>query len=147
MNFQERESARLNKQATALKNAGDMPGAIAVLRRIKALEGDLYQDTRLAKFLQQAGQLDAALAEIQWLLDHSQTWALALFGHQPTSVIQCQRAGWCARVHTDAALICRRAKQPDLQAQHELLRDRYASIRERLQPLAEAERRTKFAAL
>lgn len=146
MNFDDSETSRLNKQATALKKTGDMLGAVAALLRVKALEGDLYQDTRLAKFLQQAGQLDAALAEIQWLLDHSQTWALASFGHQSVTVIQCQRAGWCARVHADAALICKRAKRPDLQAQHELLRDRYASIRERLQPLERAESKAKFAA-
>ena len=146
MIFDESEAARLNKQATALKKAGDMPGAIAALRRGKALEGALYRETRLAKFLQQAGQLDAALVEIQWLLDRSQAQAQASFGHQSATVIQCQHACWCARVHADAALICKRAKRPDLQAKHELLHDRYASIRERLQPLARAESKAKFAA-
>jgi hypothetical protein len=140
------ETARLNKQATALKKVGDMPGAIAALRRVKVLEGDLYQDTRLAKFLQQAGQLDAALAEIQWLLDRSQAWAQALFGHQPTSVIQCQRAGWCARVHADAALICKRANRLELQVQHEALQERYAALSQRLRPLADTERKTRFMA-
>lgn len=140
------EVARLNKQATALKKAGDMPGAIAALRRVKALEGDLYQETRLAKFLQDAGQLDAALAEIQWLLDHSQAQAQASFGHQPTSVIQCQRAGWCARVHAAAALICKRSKRLDMQVQHEALQARYAALAQRLRPLADTDRKTKFMA-
>ena len=146
MNFEESETSRLNKQATALKKNGDMDGAVAALRRVKRLEGNLYRETRLAKFLQQAGQIDAALVEIQWLLDHSQAQAQASFGHQPVSVIQGQHASWCARVHAEAALMCKRAKRPDLQAQHELLRDRYASIRERLQPLARAESKAKFAA-
>lgn len=146
MTFEESEAARLNKQATALKKAGDMPGAIAALRRVKALQSELYQDTRLAKFLQQAGQLDAALVEIQWLLDRSQAQAQASLGHQSSSVIQCQHAGWCARIHADAALICKRAKRSDLQAQHELLRGRYASIRERLQPVVRAESKAKFSA-
>lgn len=143
--FEESETGRLNKQATTLKKAGDMAGAICALRRVKALEGALYQETRLAKFLQQAGQVEAALVEIQWLLDHSQSQAQAQFGHQPNTVIQCQHAGWCARVHADAALLCKRAKLPELQAKHEQLHERYASIRSRLQPLAEAERKAKYA--
>lgn len=147
MNFEEGEDSRLNKQATALKKAGDLDGAIEVLRQVKALQGDLYQDTRLAKFLQHSGAIDAALTEIQWLLDHSQAWAQALFGHQPVSIIQCQRAGWCSRVHADAALICKRAKRPELQAQHEQLQERYASIRSRLKPLADADLKAKFSAL
>lgn len=146
MNFEESETSRLNKQATALKKAGDMPGAIAALRRVKTLEGELYQETRLAKFLQQAGQVDAALVEIQWLLDHSQAWAQALFGHQPASVIQCQRAGWCSRIHADAALICKRAKRADLQAQHEALQERYGAIARRLRPVADTEIKAKFTA-
>ena len=146
MIFDESEAGRFNKQATACKKAGDMPGAIAALRRVKALEGDLYRETRLAKFLHHGGQVEAALVEIQWLLDHSQAQARASFGHQPASVIQKQHASWCARVHGDAALICKQAKRPELQAQHEQLQERYASIRSRLKPLAEADRKAKFVA-
>lgn len=144
--FEESESSRLNKLATGLKRTGDLDGAIAILRQIKALEGDQYQETRLAKLLQQSGQIDAALVEIQWLLDHSQEHARALFSHQPASVIQCQHASWCARVHADAALICKRAKLPELQAQHEQLQERYSSLRRRLDPVASADVKAKFAA-
>ena len=143
--FEESETDRLNKQATAFKMAGDMAGAIAALRQVKALEGELYRNTRLAKFLQQAGQVQAALAEIQWLLDHSQAQSRALCGHQPVSVIQGQHAIWCARVHADAALICKRAKLPELQAKHEQLQERYASIHDRLKPLADADQKAKRA--
>lgn len=143
MSLEEGETSRLNKQATELKKDGDMQGAIAALRRVKALEGELYQDTRLAKFLQHAGQVETALVEIQWLLDHSQAQARASFGHQPASVIQGQHASWCARVHADAALMCKRAKLPELQAQHEQLQERYASIRSRLKPLADADMEAK----
>ena len=145
MIFEEDETGRQNKQATALKKAGDMAGAVAALRRVKTLEGEQYQETRLAKFLQQAGQMDAALVEIQWLLDHSQAQAKALFGHQPASVIQSQHASWCARVHADAALMCKRAKLPELQAKHEQLQERYASIHDRLKPLADADQKAKRA--
>lgn len=139
LKFDECEDSRLNKQATALKKSGDMLAAVAVLKQIKTNSGDQYADTRLAKYLQQAGLFDEAVAEIKWLLDHSQAWAQAMFGHQPVSVVQCQRAGWCARVHADAVLICKRAKQPDLQAQHQTLHERYLSIAQRLRPVSDAD--------
>lgn len=141
--FGESKTSRLNKQATELKKAGDLKGAIAALRQVKALEGVKYQDLRLAKFLQQAGEVEAALVEVQWLLDHSQAQAQASFGHQPASVIQGQHASWCARVHADAALMCKRAKLPELQAKHEQMQEHYAGVRSRLKPLADTERKAK----
>ena len=146
MNFEDSELSKLNRRVTALKVVGDLKGAIAALRKVKALQGDQYQDTRLAKFLQRSGAIDAALAEIKWLLDHSQAWALARFGHQPGTVIQCQRAGWCARIHADAALICERAKMLETQSKHEQLNERYADICKRLKPLADADMKAKFSA-
>ncbi len=136
-------AAELNKQATALKKAGDINGAVAVLQQIKDDAGPLYQETRLAKFLQQAGRVDEALAEIQWLLDHSHVWAQTMFGHQPVAVVQCQRAVWCEHIHADAALICKRAKRPNQQAHHEELQQRYGAIRQRLRPLADADMKAK----
>ncbi|OGB58423.1 MAG: hypothetical protein A2503_10070 [Burkholderiales bacterium RIFOXYD12_FULL_59_19] len=144
--FEESEYSRLNKQATAYKKAGDMASAVAVLQQAKALCGSEYADTRLAKFLQAAGLFDEAMLEIQWLLDHSQSWAQALFGHQPASVIECQLAGWRSRVHADAALICKRAKRADLQTKHEQLQRHQADINLQLRAISEIDRKAKFIA-
>lgn len=134
------ESATLEKQATALKKEGDWDGAIALLRKAKALHGSLYQSTRLAKFLEQAGHFEEAMQEVQWLVEHSQQWAKAMFAHQPAAVLQRQRVGWLIRVHGDAALICKRAKRPDLQAEQEQKKAAYAQLLEKLKPVALSER-------
>lgn len=140
----ESEEYQLERQATALKKAGDWNGAIAALRQVKALQGHRYQSTRLAKYLQQAGHLDDAMQEIAWLVEHSQQWAAALFAHQPASVLQRQRFGWLVRVHGDAVLICKRAKRTDLQAEHESKKIACAALLENLKPLAEADRKKVF---
>ena len=133
-------SAVLEKQATALKKQGDWAGAIAALRKVKALQGGLYQSTRLAKFLQQAGQFQEALQEIEWLVEHSQHWAKAMFAHQPAAVLQRQRVGWLIRVYSDAILICKRAKRPDLQAAYEQKQAVCAELLEEIKPVAVAEK-------
>lgn len=131
--------AALNRDATQAKQAGDWEAAVALLYKAKAHQGDLYHDTRLAKFLQQSGQLDEALKEIQWLVDRSSTWAKSMFGDQPASVLQRQRVIWLAHIHRDAMLICKRAKRLDLRAEHEKRRDAYWNLLEKLEPLAEAD--------
>ena len=136
----ESEEYQLDRKATALKDAGDWAGAIAALRKVKALHGGLYQSTRLAKFLQQAGHLEEALQEIEWLVEHSQHWAKTMFAHQPAAVPQRQRVGWLIRVHGDAILICKRAKRTDLQAEHEQKKAAYASLLEQINPVADAQR-------
>lgn len=136
------ESAALEKQATALKKEGDWDGAIALLRKAKALHGSLYQSTRLAKFLEQAGHFEEAMQEVQWLVEHSQQWAKAMFAHQPAAVLQRQRVGWLIRVHGDAVLICKRAKRPDLQAEQEQKKAAYAALLEKIKPVVAAEQAT-----
>lgn len=140
----ESEEYQLERQATALKKMGDWDGAIAALRQVKALQDHRYQSTRLAKYLQQAGRLDDALQEIEWLVEHSQQWAVAMFAHQPASVLQCQRISWLVRVHGDAILICKRAKRTDLQTEHERKKMAYVALLENLKPLADSERKKVF---
>ncbi len=113
----------LDRQATALRKAGDWSGAIAALRERKALMGAQWQDDKLAKYLQAAGRIDEAMAEVEWLLAHSDDWARAQFGHQPASVRLLQRAQRRGQIHAAAALICKRAGRADLQGQHEAQRD------------------------
>jgi len=140
----ESDEYRLDREATAFRKMGDWQSAIAALEKRKSLLGSQYQDTKLAKYLQAAGRFDESLTEIQWLQDNSHAWAQSMFSHQSASVVQCQRAGWCARIHDAAVLICKRANRPDLQAAHQQLYDRYIDIAKRLRPLADADRKTKL---
>lgn len=139
------EFSALNKSATAAKASGDIGGAVDLLYQAKALHGELYQDTRLAKFLQQAGRVDEALVEIQWLIDNSGAWSEFMFGHQPKSVRRCQQAGKISRIHKDAALICKRAGCTDLQKQHEAEWERWGNISKQLRAMADEDMRRKFA--
>lgn len=144
--FEETELQRLNKRATALKKAGDMDGAITTLRRAKASQGDLYEDMKLALYLQQAGHFDESMVEFDWLLEHSTDWAQSMFSHQPNSIIQAQRASWCARIHAKAQLACEREKRLDLAAEHGQRASKYTSIAQRLRPLGDQEVKVKRAA-
>lgn len=111
----ESEQYQLDRRATALKKAGDWDGAVAALQKRKAIMGLQWQDDKLAKYLQAAGRFDEAMAEIQWLLDNSHAWAVALFSHQPSSVLLQQRTTRRGQIHGAAALICKREKRADLQ--------------------------------
>lgn len=136
------EEYQLERQATALKQAGDWAGAIDCLKKAQAIRGPLESDTRLAKYLQQAGRFDEAMEEIQSLLAGSLTWAESHFGHQPRSVRRCQQASWLARTHQDAALICKREKQKDMQAKHEAEAEHWWAINQKLKPVASSDKKT-----
>lgn len=129
----------LNKEATAAKRVGDWSRAIRLLREAKKLEGRSYANTRLAKFLQESGDFDGAMVEIKGLIDGSMAWAEAMFGQRPRSVRRCQQAGWLSRIHKDAALICKRAKDPARQAHHEKEHERWWAVREKLHATVEKE--------
>lgn len=137
----ETEEYQLERQATAHKQAGDWARAIDCLRRAQAIRGPLHANTRLAKYLQQAGFFDVAMQEIQALIDDSLAWAEGNFGHQPPSVRRCQQAGWLARLHQDAALICNREKQDDRQAHHEAEAERWWGIRDLIAPISKRDKK------
>jgi tetratricopeptide (TPR) repeat protein len=137
--------AALNREATVAKRAGDWGQAIALLRKAKAIRGDLYDDTRLAKVLQQAGRFDEAKDEIQWLLDHANTWAEQRLSHQSRSMRRRMQASHVARIHREAALVCKREKRSDLQKHHEAERERWWAIHEKLAPLVDAEEQQRKA--
>lgn len=104
---------RLNREATQAKGR-DWARAVALLQEAKALEGDRYFDTRLAKFLQEAGRFEEALAEIQWLLDRVELRLPSVSGSKRAR----HRARLVADIHHDAALICRREGRDNLAAEH-----------------------------
>lgn len=138
-----KEIGDLNKQATALKASGQIEAAIECLYTIKTMIGEDYEDTRLAKFLQHAGRVDEALAEIDWLLARVDIWAKRLFGHQPASVARAQAASKRSRIHKDAALICKRAKLDTKQARHEELAQQWHDKWALLNPVAREDMRRK----
>lgn len=139
----ESEEYRLERQATALKQVGDWAGAIDCLKKAQAIRGPLEDDTRLAKFLQQAGLFDEAMEEIQRLIDGSLTWAEGHFGHRPRSVRRCQQASWLARIHKDAALICKREKRQEMRVQHEMESERWWAINHQLRSISEQNKESK----
>lgn len=129
--------AALNREATAAKRAGDWTRACALLAQAKAIEGEAYAQTRLAKFLQQAGRLDEALAEIQWLIDRSHARARANASPRDGAVMtQYMRLVELVGIYDDAILICKRAKRADLQADYEARRAAYESLRAKLGALS-----------
>lgn len=131
-------SASLNREATVAKAAGDWVRAVQLLQRAKALAGESYHDTRLAKFLQYAGRAEDALAEIEWLLERSLPWAKSAFGHRPTTVVLEHHARWCSSICRDAAAICRRSSRPDLQMHYEQRWGSYFELVEKLREVNEA---------
>lgn len=132
--------AALNREATVAKRAGDWARACELLAQAKAIEGDAYAQTRLAKFLQQAGRLDEALAEIQWLIDRSHARARANASPRDGAVMtQYMRLVELVGIYDDAILICERAKRADLQADYEARRAAYESLRAKLGPLSGAD--------
>jgi hypothetical protein len=131
--------AALNRDATQARRSGDLERAVALLRQAKAHRGDLYEETRLAKYLQKAGALDEALAEIQWLRDRSAAWAKEMFGHQPPAVRLLAQVRRQAALEAAAALICKRSGRPDLEAAYRRQFEVYAGIRDRMTPVARAD--------
>tara|TARA_R110002049_G_scaffold83938_12_gene213711 strand:- start:1785 stop:2408 length:624 start_codon:yes stop_codon:yes gene_type:complete len=138
----------LNKQATAAKRARDMPRAVELLQEAKALYGDDYEDTRLAKFLQQAGRFDDAMTEIQWLIDTLHGRIERHLSHQPRVTRRASQAGYMSRIHRDAVMICKRAKETELQSHHGAEQLRWTNLAHKLWPLSEAcdlQRSEEFA--
>lgn len=133
--------AAFNREATKAKQAGDMLKAVALLRQAKAVAGGLYQDTRLAKFLQEAGLFDEAMAEIQWLLDTNQQRLSATMTSPQISQShrQASHARCCGSFHRAAALICKRQGQPEQRKHHDAIADKYFAIWERLDPIGHEE--------
>ena len=138
----DRRYAELNRQATQVKSSS-YAQAVVLLKEAKAIKGDSYVDTRLAKFLQSAGQFDEALSEIQWLIDRSHAWALDMFSHQPQSVLLRQRAVRRAEIYDAAVLICTRQGRPDLVTKYKHLRRVCRDAAARLDPIADADRKAR----
>jgi hypothetical protein len=131
------EQYQLDRQSTALKKAGDFNGAIAALRKRKALLGVLYDDTKLAKYLQEAGFFEEAMAEIEWLIATTPERVARITPSPTVSPItrQAQQARFCGSFHRTAALLCKRQGLPDLRKHHETVADQFFATWEHLNPI------------
>lgn len=132
---------QLALRATALKKAGDLTGAVEALRQRKRIQGNDYQDTRLAKFLQAAGRFEEAMSEMQELLELNERWASTHPSPGPVSSVLRQKTMRAALLHKDAALICKRARQKDLQQFHQERSERLFDLVRKLDPVAEADQK------
>lgn len=120
-----RRYAELNRMAT--QSGSDE--AVKYLLEAKKIKGDMYEETRLAKFLQQAGRFDEAIQEIDWLVERV-----------PLHVREETRERW--RLHSSAMrlvniygaaeLICSREDREDLHTQYEQQRQEAEELMDRL---------------
>jgi tetratricopeptide (TPR) repeat protein len=141
------EDYLLERQATKLKSDGDMDGAIECLKKAQALRGVLRAETRLAKYLQQAGRFDEAIEEIHQMLSDSNLWAEGNFGHQPRSVRRCQQASRMARLHADGALLCKREQLRDQFIEHEKEACRWRELHKKIKTLADHDMKCRSRSL
>lgn len=132
--------AELNRRATESKHAGDWGAAVALLQQAKARQGDMYEDTRLALFLQQAGRFDEAMAEFSWLLEQAHPQCEAEFPHQSTTVRRAAVASRRARIHDKIRLACQRETRLDMADAHQALSKAFWAEQKALKPEIEAAR-------
>lgn len=131
---------QLERRATELKRSGDLSGAIECLQRAQVMRGILRSETRLAKYLQEAGRFDEAIEEINQMIAESLAWADGNFDHKPRSVRRCQQAGRVASLHDDAALICKREGAKEQLVHHEQESRRWWQLHNELKDFADRER-------
>ncbi|MCL1960498.1 MAG: hypothetical protein FWG56_01675 [Desulfovibrionaceae bacterium] len=128
-----RRYAELNRQATQAKSRS-YAEAVALLQKAKAIKGDLYDDVRLAKLMQQAGQFDEAIREIKWLVSR----AAYQIDKNSAHLSKQERAYFLAvhleKIYEAAALICRRAGDGKKQQTFEQMRAATADRAGRLEP-------------
>jgi DNA repair ATPase RecN len=138
--------ASLNRQATDAKDKNDWALAVALLKQAKARQGQMYQDTRLAAFLQQAGQFDEAMAEFEWLLDRVPEQCKTLAGfNSPTYQYSCVIRRY-ETIHNAIRIAAKRAKRVDLVEKHQAMVDTYQSEAEKLEKILERERKAEIKA-
>lgn len=142
--FGNQEFSALNRQATVASGERDWGTAVELLKQAKALHGDLYQDTRLALYLQHAGRFNEAMKEFEWLLKHVEIQVLADLAHQANAT-EAARLSWAAHlrevIHDKARLACEREGRTELAKEHMRLYEKYEDEARRYSVIAERESR------
>lgn len=135
--------ADLNRQATQARSEGDMDKAVAFLKQAKQRQGDAYEDTRLALYLQHAGRFDEAMAEFDWLLNHLEQQVESALAHTTPTSRKARLAYGRQVIHNKARLVCKREGRNDLAQLHGKLTDQYEQEAHKLRTAADrAERRS-----
>lgn len=135
--------ADLNRRATKARSDGDMGLAVDLLQQAKQRQGDNYEDTRLALYLQHAGRLDESMAEFDWLLDHVDAQVETVFGHCVPIARAEIKARRRSQIHDKARLAAQRAGGSDLRKHHRKLAEKFAQECESLGPAAEQAERER----
>lgn len=117
------ETAELSREATRLKDAGDMDGAVQALKKVKDRTGTA--GVRLPLFLQQAGRFDEAMVEFNILLSEVDEQYARDFSHQPEFIQKGQALHAKATIYDKMRLACKRQKLPEEAAKFESLRDNF----------------------
>lgn len=115
------ETAELSREATKLKNAGDMDGAVQALKKVKYRTGTA--GVRLPLFLQQAGRFDEAMTEFNILLSEVDAQYAKDFSHQPEFIQRGQALHAKATIYDKLRLACKRQKLYDEATKYQILRD------------------------
>lgn len=138
------ELMRLNREATAAKKAKDWTRAVECLRQTVAKTGET-SSLRLALFLQQAGRFDEAMTEFNQLIEDARPRAEREFSHLGPYGKRAVVASELMRIYDKMRLACQRQKLPDQVERYAKLYDQQHSILQKLRPLAQAEKKKKFA--
>lgn len=133
------ELANLNRQATAAKDEKNWARAVGLLQLAKAREGDMYQDTRLALYLQEAGRFDESMSEFDWLLSKVRAQCDAANPPYPPVHYKHSMALRKSKIHDKARLAAKREKRSDLVLMHQTLADQYQGDVDDLADALEAE--------
>lgn len=131
--------ADLNRRATDAKEAKDWKTAIALLRQAKSREGKVYEDTRLAMYLQQSGQFAESLVEFDWLLSMVQSQVDGSEVPMSPSYRQSRIAHAKANIHNKIRIAASREKRADLVGTHQALHSQYQDEVDKLAPVLERE--------
>lgn len=131
--------ADLNRRATDAKEQKNWPEAISLAQQAKARQGNMYQDTRLAMYLQHGGRFEEAMVEFEWLL--AQVPAQVDASAVPNSAKRRQSdiARMNAKVHDKIRVAAKREKRPDLVSKHQALVDQYQGEVDKLASALERE--------
>jgi len=135
--------ADLNRQATQARKEGDTDRAVELLQQAKQRQGDAYEDTRLALYLQHAGRLDESMAEFDWLLNKVDSQVENVFGHCAPIMRTKIKAHQRSKIHDKARLAAKRAGVSDLSSHHSKLAEKFAHEWESLKPAAEQAERER----
>jgi len=142
--------SELNKEATRLKNAGDLEGAIACLRAAKCLRwtADVHYPikswTRLPLFLQAAGRMDEAMVEFQELLDTAEKEIERFHSHNMKQVRNMLTYATEAEIYTAMSRACKREKRITEAEQYESIANKKWEQHQKLFAI-DQERRRKAA--